>query len=131
MIHWFNGKKGSSRKSAFLDNLTIISHIVKWTRPSHILPDKTLLKYILKGVEAITFATVTFLWLAMLYKVRHWSLRGLSHIHVSSQNLVFYLFPISKKPLLKKSYLVFVKPFQNRALGSVTPTPHRKYKFLH
>ena len=54
-----------------------------------LLPTIASLKDIFSGVVLSTWATVTFFFLTMLYKVGYFRIRGLFPSHKSSQNLVW------------------------------------------
>jgi hypothetical protein len=66
-----------------------------------LFPFRVLRKPILSWPAPHTWATVTFLWWAMLYRDGYSSAKGFSPSQVSSQNLVLSPFPTTKDPRCK------------------------------
>ena len=96
--------------------------IKRFTRCSHLFPVNDLRNDIFtEGPDKVSATETCFHW-TILNNIGYCCASSESPSQVSSQNLVLIPSPTLKKPLLKKSSLTFISPFQNGESKGLTVT---------
>ena len=105
--------KHQEKASLWLSSCTHATSPTSLCHRSKLLPDKVLLKEIPIGFVLSTLATVTCLFLTMLYRDGNCFIKGLFPIHKSYQNLTWLPSCTTNRSLSRKSFLTSISPLQN------------------
>jgi len=112
--HWKNPFwcRDHTKMSLWSCSWISITLATSWCHKSKLLATRDLRKEIFSGVELRTWLTNADFFLAMLYRVGYWFLRGLLSSQESSQNLIWDPLPSLNLPHLRNSDLTLMRPDQ-------------------